>query len=127
MYAVLLVVLLLDAVILCVAVLLQAGQGGGLASLGGASGTETYLGGRQAVTLLTKMTWWCAGLFMALSLVMAFMSTQSGTPRSVLEGQVQAPAPVQPAPLPLQSTPPSGAAGAPSQPQPQPQGSTPHR
>src|SRR6266699_1679481 len=56
------------------AVLLQAGQGGGLASLGGGAGTEQFMGGRQATTLLTKITWWCAGIFLFISLVLAFMS-----------------------------------------------------
>src|SRR5229473_5650498 len=59
-YNFLLFVLALDALILITAVLLQAGQGGGLASLGGGAGTEQFMGGRQATTLLTKITWWCA-------------------------------------------------------------------
>jgi len=55
-------------------VLLQAGQGGGLASLGGGGGTsDTVLGGRQAVTILTKATWWCGGIFLALSLALQFV------------------------------------------------------
>ena len=53
MFAFLLTLLILDALLLSVVVLLQAGQGGGLASLGGAT-TDTVLGGRQAVTQLTK-------------------------------------------------------------------------
>ena len=104
MYTFFLVLLLLDALILGTAVLLQAGQGGGLASLGGGAGTDMFMGGRQTVTLLTKATWWCAGIFLFLALVLAFMSSRTGTPRSVLQGQIQAPA-SQPAPLPLQSTP----------------------
>ena len=114
MYNLLLVFLALDALILTTAVLLQAGQGGGLASLGGGAGTEQFMGGRQATTLLTKITWWCAGLFLFVSLVLAVMSSNSGAPRSVLEGNVPAPAPVQPTPLPLPTTPPSQ--GAPTQP-----------
>src|SRR5437667_12701624 len=56
MFALLLTLLILDALLLSVVVLLQAGQGGGLASLGGAT-TDTVLGGRQAVTILTKLSW----------------------------------------------------------------------
>ena len=112
MYTFFLVILLLDAIILATAVLLQAGQGGGLASLGGAGGTDMFMGGRQTVTLLTKMTWWCAGIFLFVALILAFMSSHSGAPRSVLQGQIQAPAPVQTSPIPLQSTP----APTPSQP-----------
>ena len=105
MHTFLLIVLLLDALLLATVVLLQAGQGGGLASLGGGAGTEVFMGGRQAVTLLTKMTWWCAGIFLFLALVLAIMSARGGELRSVLQGSVPAPAPVQPAPLPLQTTP----------------------
>src|SRR5438067_230696 len=86
MYSFLLILLTLDALILTTAVLLQAGQGGGLASLGGGAGTEQFMGGRQATTLLTKITWWCAGIFLFVSLVLAVISAHSAAPRSVLEG-----------------------------------------
>jgi preprotein translocase subunit SecG len=107
MYTTLLVILLLDAVILTTAVLFQAGQGGGLASLGGGAGTETFMGGRQAVTLLTKVTWWCAGIFLFLALVLAVMQSHAGAAQSVIQQnlpaqQQQAP---QSAPLPLPTTP----------------------
>lgn len=105
MYSVLVVVLILDSLILATAVLLQAGQGGGLATLGGGAGTETVMGGRQATTLLTKVTWWTAGIFMFLALVLTFMSQSGGQVRSVLEGQGQAPAPVQQTPLPIETQP----------------------
>ncbi len=104
MYRILLSILILDSLILATAVLLQAGQGGGLASLGGGAGTETIMGGRQATTLLTKATWWAAGIFLFLALLLTFMSQQGTQARSVLEGQGQAPAPVQPAPLPIDTS-----------------------
>ena len=107
MFILLKFILLLDAVILTIAVLLQAGQGGGLASLGGGSGTEMFMGGRQATTLLHKITWWTAGIFMFLALILAVMSAHSGAPRSVLEGATPPPAPVQSAPLPIQSSTPA--------------------
>ena len=49
MYTFLLILLVLDAILMGVVVLLQAGQGGGLASLGGGT-TDMVVGGRQAVT-----------------------------------------------------------------------------
>src|SRR5437588_11538672 len=107
MYGILVGILILDSLILATAVLLQAGQGGGLATLGGGAGTETIMGGRQATTLLTKVTWWTAGIFLSLALMLTFMS-QSGTQvRSVLQGQEgqQAPAPVQQTPLPIETQP----------------------
>jgi preprotein translocase subunit SecG len=105
MYDFLLFVLALDALILITAVLLQAGQGGGLASLGGGAGTEQFMGGRQATTLLTKITWWCAGIFLFVSLILAVLSSRSAVPRSVLEQGAPAPTPVQPTPLPLPAAP----------------------
>jgi preprotein translocase subunit SecG len=122
MYTFLVVILILDALILGAAVLLQAGQGGGLASLGGGAGTETIMGGRQATTLLTKVTWWTAGIFLFLALVLTFMSQSGRQVRSILEGQVQqqAPTPVQPTPLPIETQPTAPAAPAARAPQPAP-------
>lgn len=101
----LLILLVLDCFILVTAVLLQAGQGGGLASLGGGAGTEVFMGGRQAVTLLTYVTRYAAGTFLFLALLLSIISARGGAPTSVLEGQIPAPQPVQSAPLPLQTTP----------------------
>lgn len=114
MFAFLLTLLILDALVLSVVVLLQAGQGGGLASLGGAGGTDTVLGGRQAVTILTKATWWCGGIFLVLSLVLSLVPR--GGNSSELQERLRAstPAQVPSAPLPLggsttPSAPPAGA------------------
>jgi preprotein translocase subunit SecG len=107
MFAFLVSLLILDAIVLSIVVLLQAGQGGGLASLGGAT-TDTVLGGRQAVTILTKLTWWCGGIFMVLSLLLSFVP-RGGNSSGLQERLRQATpaAPSQQAPLPL---------GAPTQP-----------
>lgn len=115
MYTALVFILIIDALILIAAVLLQAGQGGGLASLGGGAGTETIMGGRQATTLLTKVTWWTAGIFLFLSLVLTFISQSGSQVRSVLQGQQQeAPAPVQQSPLPIETQPTAPPAPPPS-------------
>ncbi|MFN2571004.1 MAG: preprotein translocase subunit SecG [Gemmatimonadales bacterium] len=116
MYGILVAVLLLDALILGTAVLLQAGQGGGLATLGGGAGTETVMGGRQATTLLTKVTWWTAGIFLFLALVLTFMSQSGAQVRSVLEGQTQEPTPVQQTPLPIETQPTAPPPAPPPQP-----------
>ena len=116
MYGILVGILILDSLILATAVLLQAGQGGGLASMGGGAGTETIMGGRQATTLLTKVTWWTAGIFLFLALVLTFMSSGGTQVRSVLEGQGQTPTPVAPKPLPIETQP-----TAPPAPHPAPQ------
>ncbi len=119
MYAVLIVVLLLTCLVLVASVLMQAGQGGGLASLGGGAGTEVFMGGRQAVTVLTHITRWSAGIFLLLAFVLSIMSARGGQPTSVLEGNIPAPQPVQTTPLPLETSPAptQQQAPAPSQPQ----------
>jgi preprotein translocase subunit SecG len=96
-YAVLLVLLILDGLLMTVIVLLQAGKGGGLASMGGSGGTmaDQLIGGRQAATLLTKATWTTGGLFLALSLLLSVISTRQQNAGSILENQFR-PAPTQP-------------------------------
>src|SRR5688500_12717393 len=74
-----------------VVILLQAGKGGGLASMGGGAGTDTLIGGRQAATLLTKATWVSGGLFLTLALLLSLLSSRQTTPsESILRG-LQAP------------------------------------
>jgi preprotein translocase subunit SecG len=110
MFAFLVTLLILDALLLSVVVLLQAGQGGGLASLGG-GGTDTVLGGRQAVTILTKLSWWCGGIFLALSLILSLVPRGGGS--SALQERLRAATPAAPsqAPLPIgQSSQPSSEA-----------------
>ncbi len=81
MYSFLLILLVLDCFVLIGAVLLQAGTGGGLAAMGGGASTDTFLGGRQAATILTKATWWLGGIFLALALILAGMRTRTAVPR----------------------------------------------
>jgi preprotein translocase subunit SecG len=111
MYTLLLVLLILDALLLSAVVLLQAGQGGGLATLGGA-GTESVLGGRQAVTILTKLSWWCGGIFLALSLLLSVM--HRGPATNDLQKQLRQSAPptsqAPSGPSPLQGMTPAPAA-----------------
>jgi preprotein translocase subunit SecG len=121
MFALLLTLLILDALFLSAVVLLQAGQGGGLASLGGAT-TDTVLGGRQAVTILTKLTWWCGGIFLALSLLLSLVPR--GSASSELQERLRATTPAAPAPsapLPLGGSPDPATSPAPSPGAPTPQ------
>ncbi|HTS89608.1 MAG TPA: preprotein translocase subunit SecG [Gemmatimonadales bacterium] len=110
MYAFLLTVMILDGLLLAAVVLLQAGQGGGLASLGGAT-TDLVVGGRQAVTLLTKMSWICGGMFLGLALLLSLVApTRNSASNEVLERIRQSTPAAPPAALPLQTNPESGAA-----------------
>ncbi|HEU4587307.1 MAG TPA: preprotein translocase subunit SecG [Gemmatimonadales bacterium] len=110
MFYLLLTLLIIDALILSVVVLLQSGQGGGLAGFGGSGTAETVLGGRQAVTILTKATWWCGGIFLALSLLLSFVHPSMGS--SALQERLRTAAPTAPAPLP--GAPSSAAPAAPA-------------
>jgi preprotein translocase subunit SecG len=118
-YYFLLVLLLLDALLLMVVVLLQAGKGGGLAAMGAAgAGTDSLFGGRQAVTLLTRATWWTGGIFMALAFVLSLLSGRSGGSESILRSGVQAPTPVTTPAIPgtLETAPASPSAAEPAEP-----------
>jgi preprotein translocase subunit SecG len=108
MYTFLLALLILDSIVLVAAVLMQSGQGSGLAaSFGGASSSpESFIGMRQAGNLLTKVSWWTGGIFLVLAFILQLMSTQSRVPKSVLEGKLGSPA------APVAPTPQSGAAPA---------------
>ena len=112
-----LVLLVIDALALGAAVLLQAGQGGGLAAeFGGASSTDSFVGGRQAATLLTRASWWAGGIFLGLCFILSLLSARASAPTSILQGQLQqqaAPAPL--APLPLQNAAPAPNAAPPAE------------
>lgn len=88
MYTFFLILIILVAVLLSVVILLQSGKGGGLAStFGGASSSQDSLvGGRQAASLLTKLSWAGGGLFLALALVLSVLSARSGGPRESILG-----------------------------------------
>ena len=104
MYTFLVILMAIVAVLLGVVVLLQSGKGGGLAASFGGSGssTDTFLGGRQAATLLTKASWTLGGIFLGLAIILSILSAQSREPASVLEGEFQpAATPEQAAPAPL--------------------------
>lgn len=87
MYTFLLTLLIIDALVLGAAVLLQSGKGGGLAAnFGGASSSsDSVIGTRQAGNLLTKTSWWCGGIFLGLSFVLQLMSSRAAVPKSVLD------------------------------------------
>src|SRR5687767_12101601 len=107
LYTILLVVLVIDAIVLIGAILLQSGKGGGLAAnFGGASSSpDAFVGIRQAGTILTKATWWCGGIFLGLAFVLQIMSTRTSAPRSVLEDTFGAPAPAATPALPGNAAP----------------------
>ena len=113
LYNFLLSVLILDGLILTGVVLLQAGQGGGLASMGGGT-TDLVMGGRQAVTILHKTSWIAGGLFMFLALLLSIVASNRAIGNSAVQERLrQQPtqqtvptAPLQTTPAPTTATPP---------------------
>ncbi len=101
MFTFLLILLIVDSIVLIPTVLLQSGKGGGLASMGGpAGGSDTLFGTRQAATLLTKMTWWTGGLFVALAFALSILSSRPERGGSVLRRELQGSAPTAPSSAP---------------------------
>ena len=94
LYNLLLTLLILDGIVLAAVVLLQAGQGGGLASLGGGT-TDLVLGGRQAVTILHKTSWVSGALFMFLALVLSVVASNRAIGESDVQRRLRQQAPVQ--------------------------------
>lgn len=88
MYTFFLVLIILVAILLSVVILLQSGKGGGLAStFGGASSSQdSLMGGRQAASLLTKLSWAGGAVFLGLALVLSVLSARSGGPRESILG-----------------------------------------
>jgi len=80
-------------------VLLQQGRSADLAGAFGGQGSQTAFGPRAAANVLTRLTTWCAVIFMitSLSLTVLYMRGQRGT--SVLDNVKTAPAsaPAKPA------------------------------
>src|SRR5476649_2201070 len=86
-YKFLLTLLIIDALVLVIAILLQSGKGGGMsAAFGGASSSSDALfGTRQAGNLLTKASWWCGGIFIGLAFILEISASRGRIPTSVLD------------------------------------------
>jgi preprotein translocase subunit SecG len=98
------------AFILILVVLLQTGKRADLAGAFGGGGSQTAFGARGAATLLSKVTTWSAGIFMATSLGLSLLGSSSGGGGSSVLDAVPPPAPaaVAPAtPAPQPVTPPA--------------------
>ncbi len=127
LYTLLLTLLIIDGLVLGAVVLLQAGQGGGLASMGGGT-TDLVLGGRQAVTILHKTSWVTGALFMFLALMLSVAAGQRGGGLTGVQRELRAPVPQQQPtpPAPLQTVPQGTATPAPAPiPPPPPAGTRP--
>jgi preprotein translocase subunit SecG len=132
LYGFLMVLHVIASIALIIAVLLQAGRGGGLAATFGGGATQSMFGGRGAGDFLTKATQILGGTFMATSLSLFLLGGTlhgSNADDAILEQYRDrgAPATGQPGPpgtlpggalppisnAPLGTSPATGATGAP--------------
>ena len=81
----------LVCIFLVLTILLQAGKGASVGAAFGGAGSQTVFGGRGAQTFLSKLTTAAAAVFFITSLALSYVSTADAG-RSVLEGEVAAPA-----------------------------------
>jgi preprotein translocase subunit SecG len=81
---------ILVCVILIVVVLLQHGKSADIAATFGGVGSQTAFGPRGTATLLSKVTTWCAIIFMVTCISLTLLSTRNH-PTSVLDNTKNAP------------------------------------
>lgn len=86
-------------VILIVVVLLQHGKSADIAATFGGAGSQTAFGPRGTATLLSRVTTWCAIVFMLTSISLTIFATR-GRSTSIMQNERSAPA--APAPSPQQ-------------------------
>ena len=111
----------ITCLVLMLVVLIQQGKAGDLASAFGGGSSQAAFGARAGATLLTKVTWVCAGMFVVCALALSILGQRG--PSSVLgsvtlpKPAATQPAPATPAPTtPTQSAPAQPATPAPAQP-----------
>ena len=92
------IVHVLVCAVLIVVVLLQHGKSADIAATFGGMGSQTAFGPRGTATALSRLTTWCAIIFMLTSISLTIFASRRGT-SSIMEGVRPAPtAPVPPAP-----------------------------
>ncbi len=102
----------LVCLVLMLVVLIQQGKGGDLAAAFGGGSSQAAFGARTGATLLTKVTWVTASLFVIGALALSILG-QRGPGSVVGSAPMPRPAATQPAPAP--ATPPATPAPAPSE------------
>jgi preprotein translocase subunit SecG len=86
MFYLLLTIHVIVCVFIVIVVLLQQGKSADLAGAFGGQGSQTAFGPRGAANLLTRMTTWCAIIFMFTSIGLTIMMQKRTGGHSVLEG-----------------------------------------
>ncbi|MDP8237844.1 MAG: preprotein translocase subunit SecG [Candidatus Hatepunaea meridiana] len=73
------------AIVLVVAILLQASKGGGLAGTFGGQASSALFGPRGTASVLSRVTQYLAGSFLVLSIVLSFMAGAGQVTESVTQ------------------------------------------
>ena len=81
----------LVCVVLIVVVLLQHGKSADIAATFGGVGSQTAFGPRGTATILSRVTTWCAIIFMLTAISLTLLSTRNN-PKSILQNEKSAPA-----------------------------------
>lgn len=83
--------------VLIVVVLLQHGKSADIAATFGGVGSQTAFGPRGTATILSRVTTWCAVIFMLTSIALTILATRNHT-TSIMQNEKSAPtAPASPA------------------------------
>ena len=86
-------------VILIVVVLLQHGKSADIAATFGGMGSQTAFGPRGTATALSRLTTWCAIIFMLTSMSLTFFASHKGAAsNSIMQGVKTPNAPAQQTP-----------------------------
>jgi preprotein translocase subunit SecG len=78
--------------VLIVVVLLQHGKSADIAATFGGMGSQTAFGPRGTATVFSRLTTWCAIIFMLTSMFLTYIDSRRGGGNSVMD-TVQTPAP----------------------------------
>ena len=91
--------------VLIIVVLLQHGKSADIAATFGGVGSQTAFGPRGTATVLSRVTTWCAVIFMVTSISLTLLATRNHA-TSIMQNERTAPAaPTAPAPAPTPATP----------------------
>ncbi|HUX46055.1 MAG TPA: preprotein translocase subunit SecG [Terracidiphilus sp.] len=96
LFYVVIVVHVIVSLFLIGVILVQQGRSADLAGAFGGQGSQTAFGPRAAANMLTRLTTWCAIIFMCTSLSLTIMYERSVQSHSVLENSAPVSAPAKP-------------------------------
>jgi len=114
MFTLVVVIHLLVSFVMIGAVLLQVGKGASIGSTFGSSSSQTIFGSAGPATLLAKVTYACAAVFMLTSITLTYMSGRAKT-ESIMSDVPAASAPADVAPVAPPAVPAAPGTGAPAQ------------